>query len=134
MYKIVRSLVALCAVAAAAAAGAQTYPAKPVRIIVPYPAGGTTDIIARLAATQLSERLKQPFVVENRAGASGAIGSVAVAQAAPDGYTLVMGTASSHGINSALQKNLPYDAVKDFAPVTGEEVRTLEGEPMEQAS
>lgn len=118
MYKIVRSLVALCAVAAAAAAGAQTYPAKPVRIIVPYPAGGTTDIIARLAATQLSERLKQPFVVENRAGASGAIGSVAVAQAAPDGYTLVMGTASSHGINSALQKNLPYDAVKDFAPVT----------------
>ena len=108
---------ALCA-ASLAAAHAQSYPTKPVRIIVPYPAGGSTDIIARVAATQLSERLKQPFVVENRAGASGAIGSAAVAQAAPDGYTLVMGTASSHGINSALYKNLPYDAVKDFAPVT----------------
>ena len=99
-------------------AGAQAYPSKPVRIVVPYPAGGTTDIIARLAAAQLTQRLRQPFVVENRAGASGAIGSAAVAQAAPDGYTLVMGTASSHGINSALQKTLPYDAVRDFAPVT----------------
>ena len=109
---------AMAACAGVALAQATAYPAKPVRIVVPYPAGGTTDIIARLAAAQLSERLRQPFVVENRAGASGAIGSVAVAQAAADGYTLVMGTASSHGINSALQKNLPYDAVKDFAPVT----------------
>lgn len=109
---------AMAACTAVAFAQAPAYPAKPVRIIVPYPAGGTTDIIARLAAAQLSERLRQPFVVENRAGASGAIGSVAVAQAAADGYTLVMGTASSHGINSGLQKNLPYDAVKDFAPVT----------------
>lgn len=109
---------AMAACTAVAFAQAPAYPAKPVRIIVPYPAGGTTDIIARLAAAQLSERLRQPFVVENRAGASGAIGSVAVAQATADGYTLVMGTASSHGINSALQKNLPYDAVKDFAPVT----------------
>ncbi|MDN5538341.1 tripartite tricarboxylate transporter substrate binding protein [Comamonas sp.] len=109
---------AMAACTAVAFAQAPAYPAKPVRIIVPYPAGGTTDIIARLAAAQLSERLRQPFVVENRAGASGAIGSVAVAQAAADGYTPVMGTASSHGINSALQKNLPYDAVKDFAPVT----------------
>ena len=109
---------AMAACTAVAFAQAPAYPAKPVRIVVPYPAGGTTDIIARLAAAQLSERLRQPFVVENRAGASGAIGSVAVAQAAADGYTLVMGTASSHGINSALQKNLPYDAVKDFATVT----------------
>lgn len=109
---------AMAACTAVAFAQAPAYPAKPVRIVVPYPAGGTTDIIARLAAAQLSERLRQPFVVENRAGASGAIGSVSVAQAAADGYTLVMGTASSHGINSALQKNLPYDAVKDFAPVT----------------
>ena len=95
-----------------------SYPTNPVRIIVPYPAGGTTDIIARIAANQLTERLKQSFIVENRAGASGAIGAQAVARSAPDGYTLVMGTASSHGINSALQKNLPYDAVKDFAPIT----------------
>lgn len=113
-----RTLAALALAACAPLAQAQSYPTKPVRIVVPYPAGGTTDIIARIAAAQLAERLKQPFVVENRAGASGAIGSVAVSQAAPDGYTLVMGTASSHGINSALQKNLPYDAVKDFAPVT----------------
>ncbi|HCL85193.1 MAG TPA: ABC transporter substrate-binding protein [Comamonadaceae bacterium] len=113
-----RTLAALALAACAPLAQAQNYPTKPVRIVVPYPAGGTTDIIARIAAAQLADRLKQPFVVENRAGASGAIGSVAVSQAAPDGYTLVMGTASSHGINSALQKNLPYDAVKDFAPVT----------------
>ena len=117
-FRILRTLAALALWACAALAHAQSYPAKPVRIIVPYPAGGTTDIIARIAAAQLAERLRQPFVVENRAGASGAIGAVAVAQSAPDGYTLVMGTASSHGINSALQKNLPYDAVKDFAPVT----------------
>ncbi|CAB5679680.1 Argininosuccinate lyase [Delftia tsuruhatensis] len=109
---------ALGAALAPVQAGAQAYPSRPVRIVVPYPAGGTTDIIARLAAAQLTERLRQPFVVENRAGASGAIGSAAVAQAAPDGYTLVMGTASSHGINPALQKNLPYDAVRDFSPVT----------------
>ncbi|MGJ7487059.1 Bug family tripartite tricarboxylate transporter substrate binding protein [Variovorax sp. LT2P21] len=100
------------------AAQAQGYPNKPVRLIVPYPAGGTTDIIARVAAQQLSERLKQPFVVENKAGANGAIGSVEVARAPADGYTLLMGTASTHGINSAVYKSLPYDAVKDFAPVT----------------
>jgi tripartite-type tricarboxylate transporter receptor subunit TctC len=118
MYKILRALAALALAACAALAHAQNYPAKPVRIIVPYPPGGTTDIIARIAAAELTKQLKQPFVVENRAGASGAIGATAVAQAAPDGYTLVMGTANTHGINSALQKNLPYDAVKDFAPVT----------------
>lgn len=116
---LVRQAVALCLAAGCTATLAQAaYPSKPVRLIVPYPAGGTTDIIARLTAHQLTERLKQPFVVENRAGASGAIGAQAVAQSAPDGYTLVMGTASSHGINSAVQKSLPYDAVKDFAPVT----------------
>ena len=116
---LLRISAALCLTAGSAAVMAQAaYPSKPVRVIVPYPAGGTTDIIARIAANQLTERLKQPFIVENRAGASGAIGAQAVAQSAPDGYTLVMGTASSHGINSALQKNLSYDAVKDFAPVT----------------
>ena len=99
-------------------AHAQDYPSKPIRLIVPYPAGGTTDILARLCAIQLGQRLKQTVVVENRAGASGAIGSAEVARAAPDGYTLLMATASSHGINSAVYKKLPYDAVKDFAPVT----------------
>ncbi len=94
------------------------YPDKPVKIIVPYPPAGTTDILARLIAQRLSERMKQPFVIENRPGAGGAIGSVAVAKSPADGYTLLMGTVNSHGINSALFKNLPYDAVKDFAPIT----------------
>lgn len=94
------------------------YPDKPVKIIVPYPPAGTTDILARLIAQRLSERMKQPFVIENRPGAGGAIGSVAVAKSPADGYTLLMATVNSHGINSALFKNLPYDAVKDFTPIT----------------
>ena len=119
MKKLAQGLVvSLVALIGVTAAHAQSYPDKPVRIVVPYPAGGTTDILARVAAVQLGQRLKQSFVVENKAGASGAIGAVEVARAAPDGYTLLMGTASTHGINSAINKNLPYDAVKDFAPVT----------------
>ena len=110
-------LLASALVLAAGSALAQ-YPTKPVRIIVPYPPGGTTDILARLVAKGLTDKFGQTFVVENRPGASGAIGSQAVAKSAPDGYTLVMGTISSHGINSALYRSLPYDAVKDFAPVT----------------
>ena len=110
-------LLAWALVLAAGSAFAQ-YPTKPVRIIVPYPPGGTTDILARLVAKGLTDKFGQTFVVENRPGASGAIGSQAVAKSPPDGYTLVMGTISSHGINSALYKSLPYDAVKDFAPVT----------------
>jgi len=94
------------------------YPDKPVKIIVPYPPGGTTDILARVIAQRLGERLKQSFIVENRGGASGAIGTQAVAKSPADGYTLCMGTIGTHGINSALFKNLPYDAVKDFAPIT----------------
>ena len=94
------------------------YPDKPVKIIVPYPPAGTTDILARLIAQRLTERMKQPFTIENRAGAGGAIVSVAVAKSPPDGYTLLMGTVNSHGINSALFKNLPYDAIRDFAPIT----------------
>ena len=94
------------------------YPAKPVRIVVPYPPGGTTDILARLMAAKLTDKLGQTFTVDNRAGASGAIGSLAVAKSPPDGYTLVMATISSQGINSALYKALPYDPVADFAPVT----------------
>ena len=105
---------------AGAPAIAQTpaYPAKPVRIVVPYPPGGTTDLLARLVAIKLGEKFGQAFTVDNRAGASGAIGSQLVAKSPPDGYTLVMATISSHGINSALNKALPYDPVADFAPVT----------------
>jgi len=103
--------------AAAAGPALAQYPNKPVRIVVPYPPGGTTDILARLTAARLTESMGQPFVVENRPGASGGIGSQAVAKSAPDGYTLVMATISSHGIVSSISK-LPYDPVKDFSPVT----------------
>lgn len=113
--RFVLLIAALCCAALPALA---EYPDKPVRIIVPYPPGGTTDILARIIASRLGERLKQSFVVENRGGASGAIGAQAVAKSPADGYALLMGTISTHGINSALFKSLPYDAVKDFAPIT----------------
>ena len=115
--KLVVSLLA-AALSCAALPALAEYPDKPVKIIVPYPPAGTTDILARLIAQRLSERMKQPFVIENRPGAGGAIGSVAVAKSPADGYTLLMATVNSHGIDSALFKNLPYDAVKDFAPIT----------------
>nr|WP_145545861.1 tripartite tricarboxylate transporter substrate binding protein [Variovorax boronicumulans] len=112
------ALHAVAALAAAPVLAQAPYPTKPVRLIVPYPPGGTTDLLARLVAAGLGEKLGQSFTVENRAGASGAIGSLAVAKAPADGYTLVMATISSHGINSALNKALPYDPVADFAPIT----------------
>jgi len=96
---------------------AQNYPNKVVRVIVPFPAGGPVDIIARLIGERLSVALGQTFVVDNRAGAGSAIGSAIVAKAAPDGYTLLM-QASSHAILPAIQPELPYDAIKDFAPVS----------------
>jgi tripartite-type tricarboxylate transporter receptor subunit TctC len=101
-----------------AATSATAYPDHPVKMIVPYPAGGTTDILARLVAGRLEQRLGKPFIVENRGGASGMIGTAAVAQAAPDGHTLVVGTISTHGINASVFKSMSYDTVRDFAPVT----------------
>ena len=96
---------------------AQAYPERAVRLIVPFPAGGTVDAVARGIAQKLSEALRQPVVVENRAGGAGSIGSEAVARAAPDGHVLLMGTASTHGSNPVVQKALPYDAQRDFVPV-----------------
>ena len=95
----------------------QTYPAKPLRIIVPFAPGGSTDIFARLVAEKLSASLAQPVVVENRAGASGNIGGEAVAKAAPDGYTVLMATTGVMAINHALFRGLPYDAARDLEPV-----------------
>lgn len=103
---------------ATGAAFAQAYPSKPVTMIVPFPAGGTTDIVARLTAQKLSEAWGQPVVVDNRAGAGGNIGSAMVAKAAPDGYTILMGTVGTHAINASLYEKMPYDVVKDFAPIT----------------
>jgi tripartite-type tricarboxylate transporter receptor subunit TctC len=98
-------------------AHAQTYPARPVRMLVGFPPGGGTDILARVLAPQLSAQLGQPFVVENRPGATTNIASDLVAKSAPDGYTLLF-TTSSLAINASLYKNLTYDALRDFAPVS----------------
>lgn len=94
------------------------WPNRPVRIVVPFPAGGTTDIIARAVAPELSRAFGQNFVVENKGGAGGNVGSAEVAKAPGDGYTLLMGTVGTHGINRALYDKLPYDPFKDFVPVT----------------
>lgn len=107
---------ALCAPLAAVAQA--QYPVKPVRIVVPFPAGGTTDILARAVAQELTRSMGQSFVVENKAGAGGNIGADLVAKSAPDGYTLVMGTVGTHAINKSLYARMPYDPQKDFAPVT----------------
>jgi tripartite-type tricarboxylate transporter receptor subunit TctC len=110
---------ALALIAALAApASAQKYPGRTVSVIVPYPAGGSVDGVARILVQKLNETVGQHFIVENRAGgASGTVGATAVARAAPDGYTLMV-SASVHVINPFLYKNIPYDAVKDFTPVT----------------
>jgi tripartite-type tricarboxylate transporter receptor subunit TctC len=97
---------------------AQAWPAKPIRLVIPFPAGGSTDIVGRLIAEKLSQSLGQPVVVDNRGGAGGTTGSDVVAKAAPDGYTLLMGTSSTHAIAPALYPRLPYDVARDFAPVT----------------
>ena len=102
----------------APAALAQTYPTKPVRVVVPYPPGGVGDTTMRAIAQQLSESLGQPFVIDNKPGASQMIGADAVAKAAPDGYTLFLGSVTSLAINVSSQKKMPYDPVKDFAPVS----------------
>ena len=96
---------------------ANDYPAKAVTIVVPFAAGGTNDIIARAVGTKLAERLGQPFIVENRAGAGGNVGAEVVAKAPADGYTLLLGTVGTAVTNQFLYKNMPYDSVKDFAPV-----------------
>jgi tripartite-type tricarboxylate transporter receptor subunit TctC len=113
------SLFLLLQVFLATPAHAQSYPAKTVKIIVPWPAGGATDSLARLISTRLSEAMNQSFVIENKSGASGFIGTDYVAKSTPDGYTLLFITASTHAISPNLFKNLPYDAIKDFSPIAG---------------
>src|SRR3954464_6470702 len=105
-------------IALAASAHAQTYPTKPVKLVVPFPAGSATDQVARLAGSQLQEALGQPFVIENKAGEQGGIPAAEVAQAAPDGYTLMVTTNTPQAANVSLFKKLNYDPVKDFTPIT----------------
>jgi tripartite-type tricarboxylate transporter receptor subunit TctC len=116
--KLARAL----AVAASVGAGcnealAQDYPTQPVRLVVPYAAGGGTDAMARYFAKGLEQRLGQPFVIENRGGAGTTLGAALVANAAPDGYTILIGTSSTYAIAVSLYKKLPYDPTKDFAPL-----------------
>ena len=99
-------------------AAAQAWPAKPVRIVVPFAAGGTTDILARAIAPELTRAFGQSFYVDNKAGAGGNLGAEIVAESPGDGYTLLMGTVGTHGINRALYAKLPYDPFKDFVPIT----------------
>jgi tripartite-type tricarboxylate transporter receptor subunit TctC len=98
-------------------AAAQTYPDKPVKLVVPFAAGGPADALGRILGEKLSQRWGQPVVIENRGGAGGNVGAAAVARAAPDGYTLLL-NASSHVINASLTENLPYDPIKDFTPIS----------------
>jgi tripartite-type tricarboxylate transporter receptor subunit TctC len=117
MIRVVSMLVTIAALSVPAAA--QTaWPDRPVRLIVPFPAGSATDVVSRLVAQKLTAKLGQQFVVENRAGASGAIGVDIVAKAAPDGTTMGLITASTHALAPALGAKLPYDTVKDFKPVS----------------
>src|SRR5215831_7588036 len=110
------ALAVACFAQAAPHAEAQSYPSRPVKIVVPFAAGGPTDVMARLIAQKLSEKLGQQFYIENVSGAGGNIGTVAVARAAGDGYTLLIAS-SSYVVNPSLYKNCPYDPYKDFVPV-----------------
>jgi tripartite-type tricarboxylate transporter receptor subunit TctC len=101
-----------------AAHASDAYPARPIRLVVPFPAGGTTDIMARAVSAELSKLPGWNVVVDNKPGAGGNIGSDIVAKSAPDGYTLLMGTVGTHGINQSLYGKLPFDPIKDFAPIT----------------
>ena len=100
-----------------ATAAAQSYPNKPIKLIVPFPAGGPADLFARVLGNGLTAELGQQIVIENRAGASGNIGADAIAKAPPDGYTIGIATASTHAVAASISANLPYDPIKDFAPV-----------------
>jgi len=108
---------ALALTLACAGASAQSYPTKPIRLVVPYPPGGPLATIARAMGQKLTEAWHQPVVVDNRAGAGGNIGADLVAKSPADGYTLLMGAVATHAINPALYSKIPYDAIKDFAPV-----------------
>src|SRR5258707_5839367 len=102
----------------AGSAAAQTYPAKPIRLMVPFPPGGSTDIVARIVAQKLSAQPGQPLVIENRGGAGGTLGTAVVAKAAPDGYSLLVGSTSTHVVAPSVYAKLDYDPIKDFAPIS----------------
>lgn len=110
-------LLAAAFVVVGAPARSQDYPTKPVHLVVPYPAAGPVDVLARILGQKLSERLGQPFIVDDRPGASGTVGSEFVARAPPDGYTLVVGNNATHATNERMYPNLHYATLRDFAPI-----------------
>jgi tripartite-type tricarboxylate transporter receptor subunit TctC len=112
------ALTGIALAVAAGAAGAQAFPSKPIRMVVTFPTGGAPDILARTISEKISTSWGQPIVVDNKPGAGGNIGAEIVARAPSDGHTLVMGTVGTHSINGALYAKMPYDMVKDFAPIT----------------
>ena len=112
-----RLLAVASLIAASAAAQAQAWPERPVRLVVPFPAGGATDLVARVIAQRLSKDIGQQVIVDNKAGAGGTIGSAEAAKASADGYTLLLTTSSTHAISPHLMPRLPYDPIKDFTPV-----------------
>lgn len=117
MKQLLSLLALLGSIAATGLAHAQAYPTKPIMLVVPFAAGSGTDAVARAVASQLQERLKQPVIVDNKAGANAQIAAQYVARAAPDGYTLLMTTNTSHSANPSLVLNLKYDPIKDFTPI-----------------
>ncbi|MEO8346461.1 MAG: tripartite tricarboxylate transporter substrate binding protein [Betaproteobacteria bacterium] len=118
MKRLLSAVVGLGLALAAAQTCAQAWPSKPIKWIVPFAPGGTTDILARTVGEKLAVALGQPVIIENKPGAGGGVGADFVAKAAPDGYTILGGTISTNAINASLYKDLPYDPVKDFVPIT----------------
>jgi len=115
--RFLQAMAAALCVAASSAALADSFPTKPIRLIVPFPAGGATDLFARTLSQKMGEKLGTTLIVDNKPGAGGAIGSDAAARSAPDGYTLLLATTSTHSIGPAIYSKLPYDTVRDFTPI-----------------
>ena len=118
LFTVARFAVLVAFALAVGYAQSADYPSKSVRLVVPFPAGGTTDVMGRLIGQQLSARLGQQFIIDNRPGAAGGIGTDVVAKSPADGYTLLLGAVATHSINPSLYGHLPYDPVKDFAPIS----------------
>ena len=118
MKRILRICMLCIAAVSAGQVLAQAYPSKPIRLVVPFPPGGPTDILGRAIGAKLSEFMGQPVIIDNRGGAGGGIGADNIAKSAPDGYSLLLGTTGTHTINPNLYSKLPYDPIKDFVPIS----------------
>ena len=119
MFRLIRTCVLACALACSAGVQAEAdYPNKPIRLIMPFPLGGAMESLARLIGEEMTKSWGQPVLVDSRPGAAGSIGTQQAARSAPDGYTILFATQSTHGVNSILYKNTPYDPFKDFEPIT----------------